>query len=247
MCYTVCSCLVSCPFDAIPIHLFQFMKCNKKNATHCGSLTKPRPGKLLDPETENADSAGLTRFPINPPTFAHSAGQPGGQNTFESTAWAAYNVAYRRQAANQRTLDWGVLDSGLYNDAFTGRAKAIPRCSYCLADTHHSRDCPDAPGGKQGDAGIPGEAKLTRTGPRPVAGSAATASVEICRLFNSPGGNCCKYPRCRYAHLCHSCHAPHPVVECGDQHRGPYNRPPMPPRPGDLKLPHPGAETWPPR
>ena len=182
-----------------------------------------------------------------PHLFAYLRTIVRASRTFESTAWAAYDVAYRRQAANQRTLDWGVLDSGLYNDAFTGRAKAIPRCSYCLADTHHSRDCPDAPGGKHGDAGIPGEAKFTRTGPRPVAGSAATASVEICRLFNSPGGNRCKYPRCRYAHLCHSCHAPHPVVECGDQRRGPYNRPPMPPRPGDLKLPHPGAETWPPR
>ena len=55
--------------------------------------------------------------------------------TIESTAWVAYDVAYRRQAVNQRMLDWGVLNSGLYNNAFTGRAKAIPRCSYCLADT----------------------------------------------------------------------------------------------------------------
>ena len=49
---------------------------------HCGSLTKPRPGRLLDPDpmqAENADSAGLTRFPIRPPTFARSAGPPGGQ------------------------------------------------------------------------------------------------------------------------------------------------------------------------
>ena len=49
----------------------------EKNAMHCGSLTKPRPGRLLDPDpmqAENADSAGLTRFPIQPPTFARSAG-----------------------------------------------------------------------------------------------------------------------------------------------------------------------------
>ena len=55
---------------------------NLKNATHCGSLTKPRPGRLLDPDpmqAENADSGGLTRIPIRPPTFARSAaGPPGG-------------------------------------------------------------------------------------------------------------------------------------------------------------------------
>ena len=167
--------------------------------------------------------------------------------TFESTAWVAYDVAYRRQAANQSTLDWGVLDSGLYNDAFTGRAKAIPRCSYCLADTHHPRDCPDAPGGKYRDAGASGEAKPTRSGLRPSSGSVATASVKICRLYNSPGGNRCKYPNCRYAHLCQACHAPHPATECGDKRRAPYNRLSMPPRPGDSRLPHPGAEAWPPR
>ena len=48
---------------------------------NCGSLTKPRPGRLLDPdlmEAENVDSAGLTQFSIQPPTFACSAGPPGG-------------------------------------------------------------------------------------------------------------------------------------------------------------------------
>ena len=35
---------------------------------------------LSDPMlAENADSAGLTRFTIRPPTFARSAGPPGGE------------------------------------------------------------------------------------------------------------------------------------------------------------------------
>ena len=29
---------------------------------------------------------------------------------FEGTAWASYDMAFRRQAANQRSLDWGVID-----------------------------------------------------------------------------------------------------------------------------------------
>ena len=59
---------------------------------------------------------------------------------FEDTAWALYDMAFRRQAANQRSLDWGVIDSALYNEAFTGRAQLIPRCRFCLADTHDSRE-----------------------------------------------------------------------------------------------------------
>ena len=50
-------------------------------AAHCGSLTKPRPGKILDPDPMQADSAGLTRFPIRPATFDIARGHPGTKNT----------------------------------------------------------------------------------------------------------------------------------------------------------------------
>lgn len=42
---------------------------------------------------------------------------------------ACGGVAYWTQAANQGSLDWGVIDTGLYNDAFAGRAKTIHRCT----------------------------------------------------------------------------------------------------------------------
>ena len=65
--------------------------------------------------------------------------------TFESAAWASYDMAFRRQSANRGSLDWGIVDAALYNGAFAGRAKQIPRCRYCLEDTHSSRKCPRAP------------------------------------------------------------------------------------------------------
>ncbi len=64
---------------------------------------------------------------------------------YEGSAWATFDVAYRRQAANRRSLDWAEIDPVLYNEAFTGRAKLIPRCRYCLADNHGSQDCAFAP------------------------------------------------------------------------------------------------------
>ena len=64
--------------------------------------------------------------------------------TFESSAWASYDMAYRCQAANRGSLDWGIVgivDPALYNEAFAGRAKLVPCCRYCLVDTHPSPEC----------------------------------------------------------------------------------------------------------
>lgn len=68
-------------------------------------------------------------------------------------------MAYRRQAANRGSLDWAVVDAALYNEAFAGRARSMPRCKFCLADTHASQECVHAPleGAKtvEGRAGRP--------------------------------------------------------------------------------------------
>ena len=46
--------------------------------------------------------------------------------TFESSVWASYDMAFRRQAANRGSLDWGLVNAALYNEAFAGHAKQIP-------------------------------------------------------------------------------------------------------------------------
>ena len=121
---------------------------------------------------------------------------------FEGAAWATYDMAFRRQAANRRSLDWGMTDPVLYNEAFTGRAKAIPRCKYCLSDSHASHDCTYAPE----------EPKQSR--PFQPARSSTVPVAQICRLFNKQGGSQCRYKHCRYAHLCARCNRPHPVADC---------------------------------
>jgi hypothetical protein len=45
-------------------------------------------------------------------------------------------IQYRRQALERQDLNWSVIDSRLYNEAFTGRARPIARCTYCLQDDH---------------------------------------------------------------------------------------------------------------
>ena len=61
---------------------------------------------------------------------------------FEGTAWVAYDRQYRREALARQDLNWSACNARLYNEAFTGRAKAIPRCQHCLSETHASATCP---------------------------------------------------------------------------------------------------------
>ena len=161
---------------------------------------------------------------------------------FDSTAWAAYDVTFRRQAANQGMLDWEFIDTGLYNDTFAGRRKVILQCSPCLADTHNVRECPDAHV-KQVDI-IPVQDNKPRT--RPMVGQLGqgSGSVDICQPLNSLGSGKCHFPQCRYAHLCQLCHVPHSASECGNKWQMQRNRSLMPGRLGEMKFTPPGGEAW---
>ena len=61
---------------------------------------------------------------------------------FKGMAWVAYDHQYQRETLAQRDLNWSSCIAHLYNEAFTGRAKAIPRCQHCLSETHGSLACP---------------------------------------------------------------------------------------------------------
>ena len=156
-------------------------------------------------------------FPAKAPHFfAYLRTITKASRTFESSAWASYDMAFRRQAANRGSLDWGLFDAALYNEAFAGRAKQIPRCRYCLADTHSSQECLHAPAEPQ-TGPISAESRPVRSGRPAGPAGRAGAGVDICRLYNSPGGSRCRYPLCCYAHLCTKCRRPHPLAECGDR------------------------------
>jgi len=82
------------------------------------------------------------RYPEKTPHFmAYLRTITRASRNFEGAAWVSYDMEFRHQAANHRSLDWGVIDMALYNEAFTGRARLIPRCRFCLADSHNSREC----------------------------------------------------------------------------------------------------------
>ena len=182
------------------------------NSEGCCRSQRPRTGLVTDFALWTECYATLVavlavRYPEKTPHFmAYLRTITRASRNFEGTAWATYDMAYRRQAANQRSLDWATIDPALYNESFTGRAKSIPRCRYCLADSHRTQECAFAPEERRGGS----QQYQDR--------NQAIGAVEICRLFNKPAGNQCKYKFCRYAHVCAKCRrGAHPAAECANR------------------------------
>ena len=123
---------------------------------------------------------------------------------FEGAAWASYDVAFRRQAANHGSLDWGCVDPALYNEAFAGRAKLVPRRRYCLTDSHVSQECPHSPA----DLPNPSEGRQFRASARPQGLSQQADSlsghmppVQLPRRGRDAGSHYAAMPtRCRRPH-----------------------------------------------
>ena len=158
----------------------------------------------------------VTRFPEKAPElFAYQASIVRAESNYEPGRWVSYDRQFRRESLAGRDLNWSVPDPRLYSEAFTGRARAIPRCQFCLQDDHTEPYCPrnpdrpwlnwfpDIPSPRpQQPPGLP-----PRTGPptrqRPLA--------EQCRRFNEGR---CRQARCRYTHACRDCGGPHPAISC---------------------------------
>ena len=84
-----------------------------------------------------------TRFPHKAPElFAYMATIVRAERNYEPGRWVAYDQQFRREALAKKSLDWSVPDSRLYSEAFTGRARSIPRCEVCLQDDHQASHCP---------------------------------------------------------------------------------------------------------
>ena len=165
-----------------------------------------------------------------PHLFAYMRTIVRASRQFAGHEWVSYDMTFRRTAANQGSLEWGVPNPGLYNDAFTGAVRSRANCFYCL-DAHASEDCPEAPDAHPPAVRQSVEQKQGRPAPRQ-----APNVVEVCRQFNGVRG--CRFSRCRYAHLCERCHGPHPVMGCGDRQQPMgRSRSPPPGRPWDPKQP----------
>ena len=171
-----------------------------------------------------------TRFPEEAPEFfAYQAMIVRAERNYEGNRWVSYDRQFRREALARKDLNWSVPDSRLYNEAFTGRARAIPRCAFCLQDDHTAPYCPRNPNRPASGYGWAAEATpwlqlppgnqhhKTHFGCRP---------TEVCRRFNEGRF---RQPTCKYRHACSSCQGPHAWVNCPHNSMGRSRSPHNPP------------------
>ena len=150
-----------------------------------------------------------TCFPDKTPELmAYMQAIVDAQRTYFGEGWVTYDACYRRQAAATESLNWSQINFTLYNEAFMGRAKPLPQCSYCLSEHHRSADCLDAP-----DMLTSSHKRTSIERNEPMLDPSA---VQLCRLFSDPSGNRCRYKACKFAHLCMdpSCWGQHLQSEC---------------------------------
>ena len=139
-------------------------------------------------------------------TTAPSAGR------CDSRRWVAYDRCYRREALALKTLDWSVANARLYNEAFTGHARAIPRCSFCLQEDHASQACPRNPN-RPWFGWFPDPTLANHTPQQGPPAPRPPQSMDICRRYND--GKCKQAAHsCRYSHRCTDCGGPHPRLHC---------------------------------
>lgn len=127
----------------------------------------------------------------------------------------------------RRDLNWSATNARLYNEAFTGCARTLPRCPHCLAEDHQGMACPHNPnppilGWLQSPSAL--QWIQPQAQPQPTAPARATtqAPCQVCCYYNV---NRCRFTRCRYSHVCTDCGGPHPALGCPTR-QSPDHRPP---------------------
>ena len=158
----------------------------------------------------------ISRFPQKgPELWAYQSTILRAAHNYEGSSWVAYDRQFRRDMLARKDLNWSMPNPRLYNEAFTGRAKSIPRCPHCLGDDHVGSNCPLNPSpvvvGWFQDSS-PTTPLTTPSSPftqgQPRSGG---TRGELCRNFNE---NRCRFTRCRFQHTCSVCLGLHPAVLC---------------------------------
>ena len=156
-----------------------------------------------------------TRFPDKAPElWAYQATIVRAERNYDGKRWVAYDRQFRCEALARKDLNWSITDPRLYNEAFTGRARSISSCMFCLQDDHTAAYCPHNP-----NRPVFGWFPDLTSWPSvsPPANTHLTSypkyatSQEICRRYNDGR---CKQIRCKYRHACSGCQGAHPYVDC---------------------------------
>ena len=145
----------------------------------------------------------VSRFPEKAPElWAYQSTILNVAHSYEGATWVAYDQQYRREMLARKDLNWSVPNSRLYNEAFTGRARFMPRCQHCLSEDHGSTGCPQHPnpmvvGWFQPPSNLPLSTLPSLPPPTLAVSQPKTPGQEVCRNFNNGR---CRFSQCRFLH-----------------------------------------------
>ena len=138
-----------------------------------------------------------------PEMLAHMLIVMRAQREYEEPAWRLYDEAFRDKAAATGNRKWSQIDTHIYNQIFTGRARKRLLCSHCSAATHDTEECPTVRSQRKWRVE---ETSFGRLEDIP------KGRKGICWDFND---GACKYgDKCRFRHICSECAGRHPLVSC---------------------------------
>ena len=109
---------------------------------------------------------------------------------------------------------WSVMDSHLYNQIFTGRARKLPVRTHCGVSTHCAEGCPSTggPAWKRFARDAVSTSLLQILFPMGTRGLDEAAKEDVCWAFKA--GHCKYVSTCRFWHMCSLCSGRHPEASC---------------------------------
>lgn len=124
----------------------------------------------------------------------------------------------------RRTSIGHKTDPCLYDEAFTGRARSIPRCAFCLQEDHTGQYCLTSPDHQWFGwlpSPMPAWQSTSHRAFRPQPRGQLLCpppGVNLNRSIQEFNEGECRYTRYRYLHACKQCVTPHSRVVCPHNH-----------------------------
>ena len=134
---------------------------------------------------------------------------------YSGNAFLAYDIAFRKRAAQYQITRWGEIDPQTYTKAFTGMRRTSNQCSICTSILHRTEDCTLYSGGPVR------KARTTSAGPKPRSSVPSFRGKEVCLNWNR--GRCSRDHDCPRAHVCcvPACQGPHRAPACPSRRTSP--------------------------
>ncbi len=150
-----------------------------------------------------------------PDLFAYHYIIATASKEYSSSAFLAYDVAFRKKAAQYRLTRWGEIDPHIYSRAFTGMRRSSNQCSLCTSSIHRMEDCSLYTGGPAR------KPRTTPAGPKPRSTVPNYHGKEVCLNWNR--GRCSREHDCPRAHVCsvQACQGPHRAFTCPSRRSSP--------------------------